>query len=377
MSIIADHKQPNGSPKGRILFISNFSGATFTFIADRELIMGLNIAGYKMFTIAGSPRGETIQMEEKGINVSYLPAGNKNDKGVIADLRELIVVNKIDIVHVTYSKALKNILAATKGLPVKIVTFYGSFGLHWHDPSAWFSFLHPRISKIICVSDAVEKHVKRQLPNRRDGRTVRIYRGYQPSWFSGITPIDRKTLGVGTDEFLVCSIAFVRRIKGIDFLVEASNFIPDGIPVKIMLVGDGTDSAAMRKRVKSTIKPDRFVLIGHASVSPSYTAACDLYVQPSVSEGLGRAIIEAMCMEKPVIATNGGGLVELFREGDNGFVVPHSNAKAIADMIVHCYRNRDSLKVVGTKARATIEKSFNLSDTVNQTIAVYNELLQS
>lgn len=375
MSFNTDYNQSTDSPKGRILFISNFSGATFTFIADRELIMSLKIAGYEMFTIAASPRQETVQMEEKGIDVIYLPAGNKNEKGVIAYLRALIMDKKIDIVHVTYSKALKNILAATKGLPVKIVTFYGSFGLHWHDPSAWFSYLHPRIDKIICVSDAVEKHVKRQLPSWRKERTVRIYRGYEPSWFDGITPIDRETLGIRTDEFLVCSVAFVRKIKGIDYLVEASNYIPDWIPVKFLLVGDGTDSSNMKKKVGLTKRPDRFVLVGHADISPRYSAACDLYIQPSVSEGLGRAIIEAMCMQKPVIATNGGGLVELFREGNNGYVVPHSDARALANMIVYCYQNMDSLISVGLKARTTIEKSFNLLDTVNQTLAVYNELL--
>ena len=360
--------------KGNILFISNFSGATFTFIADRELIIGLAKRGQKMFTVAYEKRHEIDLMEDNGVCVSYYNSGTSN---VISEdeLRLLITGKEIDIVHVTYSKALKNVLKATKGLDVKVVTFYGSFGLHWHDPSAWFSYLHPRIDKIICVSDAVEEHVKKQLPPKRKDRTKRIYRGYDISWFSDILPVNREDLGINSDDFLICSIAIVRKIKGLDFLIDAVNYIPEELPVKIMLVGKGTDSPKILKRVAKTKRSDVFQLIGHASLSPSYTAACDLYIQPSVSEGLGRAIIEAMCLGKPVIATNGGGLVELFEKGDNN-IVPHSNAKAIADKITECYHNRDNLEKTGLKAKERITKYFNISSSVEMTESVYKDLLK-
>jgi glycosyltransferase involved in cell wall biosynthesis len=362
------------SVSGNILFLSNFSGATFTFIADRELIIGLSKRGFNMFTVAYQKRPELDLMEDSGVTVIYAKSGST---GVINidELRLLIGDKSIDIVHVTYSKALKNVLKAIKGLNVKLVTFYGSFGLHWHDPSAWFSYLHPRIDKIICVSDAVEKHVKKQLPPRRKERTIRIYRGYNISWFDGIEPINRSELGVALNDFLICSIAIVRKIKGLEFLIDAANYIPPELPVKIMLVGKGTDSEMIRKRVKRTKRPDIFILVGHASISPAYTAACDIYLQPSISEGLGRAIIEAMCLGKPVIATNGGGLVELFDKGDAN-IVPHSNAKAIADKITECYHNRGKLGETGTRAKERIAKYFNLTSSIEMTETVYFDLIK-
>ncbi len=358
---------------GNVLFLSNFTGATFTFIADRELIIGLTRKGFNMFTVAYEKRPEIKLMEDNGVSVAYLDAGSDNMSNH-EELRSLIVNNGIDIVHVTYSKALKSVLKATKGLDTKIVTFYGSFGLHWHDPSAWFSYLHPRIDKIICVSDAVENHVKKQLPRGRRNKTVRIYRGYDVSWFSGLEPVSRKDLGVSIDDFLVCSIAIVRKIKGMEFLIDTANYIPNDIPVKIMLVGTGTDSEKIRRRVALTKRPDIFLLIGHASLSPRYAAACDLYIQPSVSEGLGRAIIEAMCLGKPVIATNGGGLVELFDKGDSN-IVPHSNAKALADKIVECFHDSYNLEERGVRAKERINTYFNLASTVQMTGSVYKDLL--
>ena len=359
--------------KGNILFLSSFLGATFTFIADRELMIGLAGRGFNMFTVAYQKRPEVDLMENNGVNVIY---GEPGSNGVIDvdELRSLIVDNSIDIVHATYSKALKKVLKAAKGLNVKLIAFYGSFSLRWHDPSAWFSFLHPRIDKIICVSDAVEKHVKRQLPPGRRERTIRIYRGYDISWFDGMEPISRAELGIDPNDFLICSVAIVRKVKGIEYLVDAVNHIPPELPVKIMLVGKGTDSKKIIKRVKRTERPDLFLLVGHASISPAYTAACDLYIQPSVSEGLGRAIIEAMCMGKPVIATNGGGLVELFDKGDTN-IVPHSNAKAIADKIIECYYNRDKLWETGTRAKERIAKYFNITSTIDMTETLYIDLI--
>ena len=190
--------------KGNILFLSSFSGATFTFIADRELMIGLAGRGFNMFTVAYQKQPEVDLMENNGVTVIYCEPGS-NGVIDINELSSLIIDKSIDIVHVTYSKALKKVLKATKGLKVKLVAYYGSFSLRWHDPSAWFSFLHPRIDKIICVSDAVEKHVKRQLPPGRKGRTIRIYRGYDISWFDGIEPISRAEWGVDSDVF-ICSV---------------------------------------------------------------------------------------------------------------------------------------------------------------------------
>jgi glycosyltransferase involved in cell wall biosynthesis len=135
-------------------------------------------------------------------------------------------------------------------------------------------------------------------------------------------------MGVPDDEFLICSVGNLRKVKGIKYLIEATKYLPEEMPFRILLIGDGTDSPGTHRLANRSGHPQKFIQTGHAEVPPAWIANCDLYVQPSLSEGLGRAISEAMCLAKPVIVTDGGGAKEFFAQGDNGFVVKRGSARA-------------------------------------------------
>lgn len=360
----------------KVLFISDISRAPFTSVADRMLIKGLHRKGVDITVITPAPTPETVEIEDEGIKIEYLPIRKKVSLRVIRRLRKILMEGSFDIMHITYSKAATNGIIAARGLRIKIVAYYGSLSLHWHDPSAWMAFLNRRIDKIICPSDAVEAHVRKQLPKSRKNRTIRIYRGYDPAWLEGITPVTREELGVSGDEFLVCTVGNLRKVKGIKFLIKAVESLPVNIPVKILLVGSGTDSAETKKLVEDTGRADRFILRGSVPVSPAYVAPCDLYIQPSLSEGLGRAISEAMCLAKPVIVTDGGGAKEFFTAGGNGFVIEKGSSEAIAEAILYCYKSRKSLHLIGENARESIMTTFNHGHTVDKTYDVYQTLLR-
>ena len=326
----------------KVLFISDLSRAPFTSVADRMLVKGLHLRGVDITVVTPRPTPETTELEREGITVEYLPLEKKITRTGIAALRRILKEGNFDLLHCTYSKALTNGLIAARGMRVKIVAYYGSLSLHWHDPSARMSFLNPRVDRIICASDAVEAHVKKQLPAKRRDRTVRIYRGYDPSWLYGIVPVSRTSIGVLEDDFLICTVGNLRKVKGIRYLIKAVGLLPDDMPVRVLLVGSGTDSQETRRLTEETGRPEWFILQGHVPLSPAYVAPCDLYIQPSLSEGLGRAISEAMCLAKPVIVTDGGGAKEFFAAGDNGFVVKRGSPEAITEAVIKCYKNRHS-----------------------------------
>jgi glycosyltransferase involved in cell wall biosynthesis len=359
----------------RVLFISDISLSPFTTIADRMLIRGLRAEGAEMTVVTQRPTEETRQLETEGIRVEYIVFDKKISIRIIRRLRQIIDARDIQLVHVTFGKAMTNALMAAAGKKVRLVGYYGSLSLHWHDPSAWLAFLNGRIDRLICASDAVEAHVKKQLPPWRRNRTVRIYRGYKPEWFNDTEPADRNLIGVKDDEFLICSVGILRKVKGIKYLTGAAALLPDDMPFRILLIGDGTDSPDTLRLAAASGVPEKFIHMGHQKNAPSWMAACDLYVQPSLSEGLGRAITEAMCLARPVIVTDGGGARELFTRGDNGFVVPRGSAEKLAEAITCCWKNRDSLAATGVKARETILNEFNHADTVRRTRELYSELL--
>ncbi|HOE24956.1 MAG TPA: glycosyltransferase family 4 protein [Bacteroidales bacterium] len=359
----------------RVLFISDISLSPFTTLTDRMLIRGLRARGVDITVVTQRRVPETQELEEEGVKVEYIIFDKKISRSVITRLRSIIDKEKTELIHVTFGKAMTNAIMAARGRKVKIIGYYGSLSLHWHDPSAWLTFLSPRIDRLICASDAVEAHAKKQLPPWRRNRTERIYRGYNPEWFKDLIPVTRSEIGVRDDEFLICSVGILRRVKGIRYLTEAAGLLPEEMPFRIILIGDGTDSPDTLRLAAESGVPERFIHKGHLNNPPAWMAACDLYVQPSLSEGLGRAISEAMCLGKPVIVTDGGGAKELFARGDNGFVVPGGSAAELAKAITACWKNRDSLAATGEKARETIMKDFHHDETIAKTYDLYRELL--
>lgn len=360
----------------KVLFITNLCLGNSATLPERCHFRGLQSKGVDLTVIAHWETPESLEIESSGINVVYLPILKKIDFKVIRKIRAILKKDNFDIIHLTYSKAITNGLIASRGLSIKIVAYLGSLSLHWHDPFAYLSFLNKRINKLICLSDGVEEHVLKQAPGRMKGKTIRIYKGYDPGWLKDIRPAERKNLGIPDDAFVVCCVANVRKIKGFDYLISAADFLPENLPVWFLLVGKKSNSLRMKNMIRRTKYPDSFVTVGYTEDPLSYTSACDLYIQPSLSEGLGRSVMEAMCLRKPVVVTDKGGAKELVSEGINGYVVPVKSAKAIAEKINHCYQNREKLSEMGEKGREKILNEFSPQTMIEQTFDLYKDLLE-
>lgn len=359
----------------KVLFISDISCLYFASLADRMLIKGLHEKNVDITVITPEPTAETLDLGKAGIKIIYLPLRKGSFIQTIKSLRKILLEASFNIIHITCSRAAVIGLIASRGLNVRIVGYFGSMSIHWHDPTAWFAFLNSRIDRIICPSDAVAMHLEKQLKVNRRKKVVRIYRGYDTSWFDNITPVTRESLGVASGDFIICSVGNLRKVKGIKYLIKAIEHLPDYLPLRILLVGSGTNSNGVRRLIKKSGRAYRFILQGYVPLSPAFMASCNLYVQPSLSEGLGRAITEAMCLARPVIVTDGGGPKELITNGINGFVVKSGSHEAIGEAIRRCYENRESLPLVGLKAKETIMNRFNHRQTVQSTYDLYMELL--
>ena len=360
----------------KVLHITNLCLGYSATLPEIKLFKGLAAKGVEQTVIVHWQTPESIELESAGIKVIYLPIIKKIDFKVIWKLRMLIRTEKYDILYLTYGKAITNGLIASWGLSVKIVSFLGSLSLYWHDPFSYSSFLNRRIDKLICICDGVEEHVLKQAPHRMKNKTIRIYFGYDPEWLKDVIPADRKNLGIPENAFVVCCVANIRKVKGVNYLIKAADLLPPNLPVWFLLVGDKSDSRAVRRNIRRTSYPDNFITIGYSKNPLSYAAICDLYIQPSLSEGLPRSVMEAMCLRKPVIVTEKGGAKELVKDGINGYVVPGKSAKAIAEKINYCYQNRDTLSEMGEKSRERIISDFSFHSMIEQTYDLFSNLLQ-
>lgn len=359
----------------KVLSITNFNIGYAATLPERSLFKGLLSKGVELTVIVPNPNPESKELELSGIKVIYIPITRKIDIKVIRKLRALIKEEKFDILHLTFSKAITNCLFAAWGYKTRMIAYIGSTSVYWHDPFAYLSFLNPRLDRIICLSNGVEEHMIKQAPFRLKGKTIRIYKGYEPVWIKDIKPISRKTLNIPEEAILVCCVANVRKIKGIHYLIKSADFLPLNLPIYFLLVGSGMDSARIKNRISRSKYCNNFRLNGYTSDVLSYTAACDIYVQPSLTEGLGRSVIEAMCLGKPVIVSGTGGVGELIKEGINGYHLPAKSSKALAEKVLLCYQNRDNLPAMGSMGKERIRTEFSSGRMIEETYQFFRSMV--
>jgi glycosyltransferase involved in cell wall biosynthesis len=145
----------------------------------------------------------------------------------------------------------------------------------------------------------------------------------------------RAELGVGEDELLAVTVANLRAAKGYPDLLAAARLVADRhAPIRFVAAGQGPLEAELRARVEELGLGDRFRLLGYAPDAARLVAGADLFVLASRHEGLPLAVMEALALGVPVVATRVGGLPELVEDGVSGVLVEPGDAAALAAAIL-------------------------------------------
>jgi glycosyltransferase involved in cell wall biosynthesis len=148
--------------------------------------------------------------------------------------------------------------------------------------------------------------------------------------------------------------------KGLEYLIEALTLIP-GIQLHLDLVGDGPQRAELQARCRRLGLDERISFrgwLGKAELPQLYRQS-NVFVMPSLDEGLSNALLEAMASGLPVIATSILSQEGLVDEGRNGFLVPAADPASLADRIVWFSLNPAGMTAMGQEARARVEASFS------------------
>jgi L-malate glycosyltransferase len=357
----------------KILVISPYHPALNSMIAECEATIGLAKRGVEVSVMTPRKSDCTPLYEKNSIEVIDFEPKQKIDFDAIKFIRKLIKERRYDLIYLIRGKGISNGIAASYGLPIKVVTYLGSTSFYWHDPSALLTHLNPRVDKIVCLSRDVERHLHTQLISKRKTRV--IHKGYNPQWISDVTPIDLEPFGIPKGSFVVSCLARKSKVKGIEYLINAVQYLPKDSNIHIVIVGGSIDSEMYQKLKMSSPEASRIHLIGFRADAIRYIAASQLYVQSSLNEGLGRAIIEAMALGVAPIITDAGGCTELLIDGESGLIVPIKNPKAIADAITKLYNNNKLRLSIGAAAKAHLQKDFSIDKTVDKFYSLFKELV--
>ena len=159
--------------------------------------------------------------------------------------------------------------------------------------------------------------------------------------------------------------------KGYEFaLIAVQQLIESGFEVEYLIIGEGDQEEKLRFLIDQLGLAENVTLAGRKSAGEVRKALeeADIFVLPSLSEGLSNAVLEAMAMEVPVISTTAGGMDEAIHDGEDGLLIPTMQPNALTSRIIQLLENYQFRKRLGEAGRKKVIERFNLDAQINQFI---------
>lgn len=176
--------------------------------------------------------------------------------------------------------------------------------------------------------------------------------------------------------FTILSVSRLEREKNLEILIDAMGFVKQAVPeVTCLIAGEGSQRQALSRRVQDAGLEKSITFLGQRPDVPSLIGKTDVFVQPARSEAFGLAIVEAMALERAVIAMDSGGPREIVRHGKTGLLVQPGDAIKLASAIVSLARNGADRQAMGRAGRARFLQHFTADRMARETLSFYREIL--
>jgi sugar transferase (PEP-CTERM/EpsH1 system associated) len=182
----------------------------------------------------------------------------------------------------------------------------------------------------------------------------------------------RAELGLPLDDLVVGTVSRLDPVKGVDVLIHTLTQLSDTI---LVVIGDGPERAVLETLASRLGVADRIYWAGHRRDVPNLLPAFDLFVQPSLHEGLPNAILEAMAVGLPVIATAVGGTPEIVIDGVTGVLIPPRDSSALAGAMAMLLSDQNLRHGMGRAGRERVANHFAVRHMIEQTEQLYEQLL--
>lgn len=299
--------------------------------------------------------------------------GTKRGMTPIATMRfrRLVRNCKADLVH-AHLPAMGAVARLVSGAPV-VYTEHNLAGSYRRPVQIANRFTYFRNRAVIAVSGAVGESIARYPGS---AKTV-IPNGVAIPDNIDTSEISRE-LGLEAGTRLIVHVGNIRPLKGHHNLVQAVTHI-DRDDVQIVSIGgekNPGDLQEIRDFAAAHHVENRVRFLGRRPDAIRFMAAADIYVNPADVEGLPVSILEALALERPVVATAVGGVPSIIRDGETGLLVPPGNPEALAAGITRLLDNEAYASDLGRKGADLVRSQYSLEAMVRATEAIYEEVLR-
>ncbi len=351
--------QPGGLENGVVNVINRLSSTRF-----RSSVCAMRLAGEFAARIT-APDVLTHELGWKG----------GNDLRLLLRMAKHFREVRPDIVHTRNVEAFYYGVIAAKLAGVPCVV-HSEHGRTFDDSRArfWVQRALSRLSDAtFCVSSQLKADLVRHVGI--PGTQIRVLpNGVDTRSFSGAAREQaREALGVGAEEILIGSVGRLVPVKNYGLLLEAVSALPLD-RLRLVLVGDGPERGALESLARARGLASRTLFTGHRNEVAELLAALDLFVLPSLSEGMSNTLLEAMASGVPVVASDVGGNTEIIQNGVSGLLFPCGDAQILSAQLGEMLDQPARRLQFAAAAQARVRSDFSLEAMASRYEALYDSL---
>jgi L-malate glycosyltransferase len=323
------------------------------------------------------------ELRRFGIEVTILDETRLSALQILQSLLEFFRQRQIDLVHTHRYKdtVLGMIGAKLAGVPYAVRTMHGL-----REPLNGWDYLKFRAyeavdtavlrgcaDRVVAVSNRMAAAL---IDNSYPPSLVTtIHNGIDPHTVMAIPTVEhaKQALGLAAGEFVIGTAGRLSAVKGHDTLLRAARLILEGAPgARFVIAGGGPLEDELMALASELGIAHACRFLGARNDVHDVMSAMDVFVLPSLNEGLPMAVLEAMALGKPVVASRVGGLPEVVKHGKTGLLVPAGDARALADACLELAHDREWAKQLGAEAKRVVHDEFSQDRNGRALVDVYH-----
>lgn len=318
------------------------------------------------------------KLEDSDIPVYYLDLKNFFDLGAISKFKKIIedFQPEILVTYLIHADLFGRIFGKLFGINKIVSSKHGSL-LRWDFLKYFDRFTSFLVTKYVVLTKTEQEKMIRELKILQE-KTEVIPNGINLEKFDVVIDKNKKKneLGINNDNLNIVCVSNLREGKGHEYLLEAFEQTYEKIKgINLLIIGDGEKREELLCQIKNYKSRDNIRFLGYRNDVIEILKVSEIFVMPTLAEGMSMAILEAMACELPIITTKIRANEEIIEDKLDGLLVAIRNSSAIKYKIQELINNKDLRCQLGSKAKQKIKTKFDLVITTKQFMNLIQNVL--
>jgi len=319
-------------------------------------------------------------LKEQGVPVTMLRHRSNGFLSTLRDLLRLIRERRVAILHTHefFMNSLGLVASRLTGVPLVATAHGKSYYADRLRRRVAYRLVGRYASRMVAVSEDVKRFLEQRAGVSSD-RIVVVPNGvpvHDPPSYERVSKL-RKDLDLNEHTRVIGTVGSLYPVKGHTYLIDAAVPVVRRFPdVVFLVVGRGGLRDELEAQAQRLGVASRFHFLGHREDVRDLLGVCEVFVLPSLSEGMPLSILEAMAAGIPAVATRVGGVPEVIEDGKAGILVPPADSHALAKGIATLLEDRTLATKMGNSAREVVARRFCLTRMVQAYQEIYASLLR-